>query len=97
MKHIEAFNKAVEESRIDHARGYAPLIELCRTLAGQMDAAGTDPSTRLTAAYLSALKDFRRAVVALPHIRSNPSKLDEMRALREVPRPSKKTLRGEGA
>jgi hypothetical protein len=91
MKHVEALDQAIEESRIDHARGYAPLIELCRTLAGQMDEAGKDPSTRLTAAYLSALKDFRRAVVQLPSIRREPSKLDLIRAERRVPRPSIKT------
>ncbi len=39
-----------------------PLIELLRLLASQVDAAGPDPSTRLTAAYLSALKDFRRTI-----------------------------------
>ncbi len=39
-----------------------PLVELLRILADQVDAAGPDPSTRLSAAYLSALKDFRRAL-----------------------------------
>lgn len=39
---------------------HKPLMELCRTLAAQMDHAGPDASTRLTAAYLSALKDLNR-------------------------------------
>ncbi len=39
-----------------------PLVELLRILADQVDAAGPDPSTRLSAAYLSALKDLRRTL-----------------------------------
>lgn len=43
---------------------HAALVALCRSLADQMDDAEHDggPSTRLVAAYLSALKDVRRAL-----------------------------------
>lgn len=63
-----------------------PLLELVRALALQMDAAGEDgPSTRLSAAYLSALKDFNR--VAGTGI-SSADPVDELkkrrRALRAV-------------
>jgi hypothetical protein len=61
MKHLAAVRLAVEDAGLDHLPRRAPLIELCCTLAGQMDSAGQEPSTRLTAAYLSALKDLRRA------------------------------------
>jgi len=36
------------------------LVQLGQVLAGQMDAAGADPSTRLSAAYLSVLVNLRR-------------------------------------
>lgn len=61
-----------------------PLMELCRTLAAQMDEAGPEPSTRLTAAYLSALKDLRRAVAESTARQVKPGKLAEMRALRSA-------------
>lgn len=40
---------------------YAALIALCRLTAKQMDAAGDSPSNRLSAVYLSTLKDLSRA------------------------------------
>jgi hypothetical protein len=57
-----------------------------------MDAAGMEPSTRLTAAYLSALKDLNRAINATP-AQTGPNKLEAMRALRMQPPPSKKSGR----
>jgi hypothetical protein len=42
---------------------HAALVELCRVLADQMDAAGdAGPSGRVVASYLSALKDLGRAL-----------------------------------
>ena len=41
---------------------HAAIVQLARTLADQMDAAGLEASSRVSAAYLSALKDLRRAV-----------------------------------
>ncbi len=90
--HSAAVAKALHESRLATMPAHAPLIELCRTLAAQMDAAGAEPSTRLTAAYLSALKDLRRATLELPAERPR-GKLAELRAMRPVPPPTKKTRR----
>lgn len=42
---------------------HAALVQLCRSLAVQLDTAGESASTRLTAAYLSALKDVDKAAV----------------------------------
>ncbi len=89
MKHAEAVEAAVADTRVGTMPAHAPLIELCRTLAAQMDAAGAEPSTRLTAAYLSALKDLRRALLELPAERPR-GKLAELRAMRPVPPPKSK-------
>lgn len=40
----------------------AAIVQLSRTLADQVDDAGPEVSSRVSAAYLSALKDLRRAV-----------------------------------
>ncbi len=59
-----------------------PLIHLLRTLADQMDAAGPNPSTRLSAAYLSALKDLRRALETKPSaIPPANNRLAQLRAI----------------
>ena len=79
MTHLEAINQAMTSSRLTEYQEHAPLVELCRTLARQMDAAGDEPSTRLSAAYLSALKDVRRATVTLP-AKTSTSKLGHLRA-----------------
>lgn len=89
MKHAEAVEMAVDGARLSTIPEHAPLVELCRVLAAQMDAAGTDPTTRLTAAYLSALKDLRRAILDMP---AQPvgTTLAELRSLRGRPRPKLK-------
>jgi len=92
MKHAEAVEAAIADTRLSTVPQHAPLVELCRTLAAQMDAAGAEPSTRLTAAYLSALKDLRRATLELPAAKP-PGKLAELRAMRPRPAPTKKTRR----
>lgn len=43
---------------------HAATVQLARTLADLVDGAGTEVSSRLSAAYLSALKDVGRAVKA---------------------------------
>lgn len=60
---------------------HTALVELVRTLAGQMDQAGADPSTRLSAAYLSTLKDLGRVTVALAPVRKGNS-LEKLRQQR---------------
>lgn len=49
------------DASLSHPR-YAALVSLCRVFADQVDAAGDEVSSRLTAAYLSALKDLDRAL-----------------------------------
>ena len=93
MTHREALDESLDGSGLHSRREHAALVALCRTLAKQMDAAGDEPSTRLTAAYLSCLKDVRRAITELPPVRTTPNRLDQIRAVREMPRPSKKTAR----
>jgi hypothetical protein len=90
VKRLKAIEAAIKTSGLGAMEEHGPLLELCRTLAGQMDAAGMEPSTRLTAAYLSALKDFRRAGAELPP-RQEPGRLAELRELRGRPAPTKKS------
>lgn len=62
-KHLLAVNRAIRASNLDEMGLDAPLTELLRDLARQMDRAGEDgPSSKLLSAYLSATKDLRRAV-----------------------------------
>ncbi len=75
---VEAAIKAAGNRLSDCDR---PLIELCRVLAAQMDDAGTNPSTRLTAAYLSGLKDLRRALVTGADPATANNRLAQLRAI----------------
>lgn len=61
---------------------HAALLALCRELAGQMDdtASDTGPSTRLIAAYLSALKDLGRALAVPVEKERVGGKLSQLRA-----------------
>jgi hypothetical protein len=83
-KHLTALEAAFKGAGLRLKVTDKPLMELCRTLATQMDEAGSEPSTRLTAAYLSALKDLRRAVAESTARQVKPGKLAEMRALRSA-------------
>lgn len=62
---------------------HAALLALCRELAAQMDGDTPDsgPSTRLVAAYLSALKDLGRALNGKEEVRTS-GKLAELRGIR---------------
>jgi hypothetical protein len=80
-KHLTALESAFEGAGLKLKATDKPLMELCRTLATQMDEAGSEPSTRLTAAYLSALKDLRRAVAESAARATKPGKLAELRVL----------------
>lgn len=41
---------------------HAALVALCRLLSDQIDGSGAEATNRLTAAYLSALKDIERVM-----------------------------------
>lgn len=61
---------------------HAALLAFCRQLADQMDASGDDgPSTRISAAYLSALKDLTRALTAKPDTKRGTGKLAQLRGI----------------
>lgn len=83
-QHLTAIEDAFKGAGLRLKATDKPLMELCRTLAAQMDEAGAEPSTRLSAAYLSALKDLRRAVAESTARQVKPGKLAEMRALRSA-------------
>ena len=79
---------------------HAALLALCRELAGQMDEAAYEagPSTRLSAAYLSALKDLGRALAAKEEKRDG-GKLAQLRGLdggypAAAPRPARRRRAG---
>ncbi len=59
-RHLLAVNKAIKAGAGVFSDEHEPYLELLSTLARQMDDAGGDPSTRLSAAYLSALKDLQK-------------------------------------
>jgi hypothetical protein len=81
-QHLTALEAAFKGAGLRLKATDKPLMELCRTLAAQMDEAGSEPSTRLTAAYLSALKDLRRAVAESTAQTTKPGKLAELRKAR---------------
>ena len=85
-RHATAMQAAIESGKNRLSDDHAPLIELCRVLADQMDEAAAGPSARLVAAYLSALKDMSRALATTPR-KEGLGKLAELRRNRPI-RPS---------
>lgn len=71
-----ALDKMVATSHELQHDSAAALVQLGQTLADQMDRAGSDPSTRLSAAYLSVIVNLRR--LASPRIQDEKkaSRLD---------------------
>lgn len=60
---------------------HAALVTLCRWLAGEMD---RHPNARLSACYLSALKDVHRVVSTAKPAPVKTSKLQLLQAEREA-------------
>jgi len=90
-------HEAAVNGAIDAARGLtpadAPLLELARTLARQVDAAGPGgPGTRLAATYGTAVRSLTTRLSPLVN-GSGSSKLASLRAERGKPKPSKKRRR----
>ncbi len=78
--HRDAVERAIDAGHRSLTDANGPLLELCRTLSDQVDEAGEKgPSSRLAAAYLSALKDLARAL-AQPRKEEPTGKLAELRA-----------------
>lgn len=81
------------EAAIAAARGLTqtdePLVALARTLARQLDAAGTEgPGTRLASTYLTTLRTLMARIG--PSDAAATSTLAELRAKRQQPKPTKK-------
>ena len=57
--HRRALTRTLRATGLVHVPEEAMLVELLRYLADEMD---REPSTRITAAYLSAQKDLRRVL-----------------------------------
>ena len=74
---------------IDLGPRHAALIGLCRVTAKQMDESDGAPSNRLSAVYLSCLKDLERAASSTP-VKTHSSKLAAMRAARVRQAPTMK-------
>lgn len=82
MLHADALTAQVSAAPVLNEPAHAATLNLARTLAAQMDAAGADPSTRLSAAYLSVLKDLGRIAATKSNAKSS-EKSTRLRALRE--------------
>ncbi len=80
-RHTKAVSAAVKAGEGILSPVHEPLIQLVTELAAQMDAAGGESSTRLSAAYLSALKDLGRALANV-HPQEAPDAIDELKAKR---------------
>lgn len=88
-RHAKAIEAAIASGKARLSDDQAPLVELCRVLADQMDAAGAEgPSSRLAAAYLSALKDLARALASIKPRMEDTGKLAQLRRDRTA-RPGK--------
>jgi hypothetical protein len=81
-RHTEAVRAAVKAGEAVLSPAHAPLIALITELAEQMDAAGGESSTRLSAAYLSALKDLSRALAVKVTETPGVDEIDELKAKR---------------
>lgn len=81
-RHTEAVKAAVKAGEGILSPAHQPLIILITELAEQMDAAGGESSTRLSAAYLSALKDLSRALASKAPEAKGLDEIDELKAKR---------------
>ena len=62
-KQREALERTLRAGEGQLGEVHAALVELCRTMADQIDRADDrGPSSHVSAAYLSALKDLHRAI-----------------------------------
>ena len=85
--HIRALNRTIAAAGAALTPRDDALIETLRTLARQMDDAGGNPGTRLTACYLSAQRDLARAMTAARGRQpAGPSQLQLLRAERDAGR-----------
>ena len=78
---LEALERTIASGSAVLTDRHAALLALCRELARLMDDRGTDaePSTRVIAAYLSALKDLGRALAVPEEKNRVGGKLSQLR------------------
>ena len=79
QKHLRAINRAIRAAGAAMGDTEDALAETLRTLARQMDDAGENPSTRLTAAYLSAQRDMARLLATERKPHRGPNRLQLLR------------------
>jgi hypothetical protein len=78
--HRQAVEAALAHGRRSLTPTDEPLVQLVKVLAGQMDEADGEPSTRLAACYLSAVRALARRADAVREPRTT-GKLAQLRAL----------------
>jgi len=72
---------------------HAALVSLCRSLADRADDQGENLTTHLSAAYLSALKDLRRAMTESGGKEAGGGKLAQLRSVQQGKQQPKSTRR----
>lgn len=72
-RHLPAVEKMLRDSGLDRSTEEAPLVEVIKDLAAELDAGG---NARTRQQYLSALRDARRVLAAAPGV-SGASGKDE--------------------
>lgn len=88
----DAVQAMIDDNPVLESAENGPLRVLALTLAGQMDAAEGEPSTRLSAAYLSVLKDLNKAARESATGGQTGGKLGQLRAVHGGQPPQGSTL-----
>lgn len=84
-RHLRALNRSLRATGAGDDPVQAPLVELARTLARELDASPAGGlSGRLLAAYRSALRELSRVRRPVRAVAAPPNELDRFRARRGV-------------
>lgn len=89
-KHLIAVNRAIKAAGLDEKGLDAPMIELVRDLARQMDSCDGPAPVRLQGNYLSATKDLGRAARAARTARAAAERKEAAAAKAQPPVPGGK-------
>ena len=73
-RHLPAVERMLRETGLGESLENAPLVELMRELAAELDA---DPNVRTRQQYLTALRDARRVLAAAPGVPGAGGKDDD--------------------
>lgn len=77
--HAGAVEAAIRASKEDLTEADEPLLQLARTLAAQMDAAGDKPGSRLAGTYLATVRTLLARLGRSPRV-DRTTKLSRLRA-----------------